>query len=50
LANHAAEHVDGLKAGQIVITGARVGPVAIEAGSVAEGSINGRASVKSRIV
>jgi 2-keto-4-pentenoate hydratase len=49
LANHAGEHLGGLKAGQVVITGARVGPVAIEAGRVAEGSIHGNAKVKLRI-
>lgn len=42
LANHAAEHIGGLKAGQVIITGARVGPVAIAARRVATGSINGR--------
>jgi 2-keto-4-pentenoate hydratase len=49
LANHAALHLGGLKAGQVIITGARVGPVSIEAGSVAVGSINGQAKVALKI-
>jgi 2-keto-4-pentenoate hydratase len=31
LANHAAEHVGGLLAGQIILTGARIGPLAVPA-------------------
>jgi len=49
LANHAALHLGGLKAGQVIITGARVGPVLIEARSVAVGSINGQANVAVKI-
>ena len=49
LANHAARHLGGLKAGQVIITGARVGPVAIAAGSVAVGSINGQAKVALKV-
>jgi 2-keto-4-pentenoate hydratase len=29
LANHAAEHVGGLQAGQVILTGARIGPTAV---------------------
>jgi 2-keto-4-pentenoate hydratase len=32
LANHAAEHVGGLQAGQVILTGARIGPVTVPAG------------------
>jgi 2-keto-4-pentenoate hydratase len=49
LANHAAAHTGGLKAGQVIITGARVGPVAIEPGSRAVGSINGQAEVVLKV-
>jgi 2-keto-4-pentenoate hydratase len=31
LANHAAEHVGGLQAGQIILTGARIGPTSVPA-------------------
>ncbi len=41
LANHAVQHGGGLRAGQIVITGARLGPVAVAAGRIAIGRING---------
>ncbi len=49
LANHAAAHTGGLKAGQVIITGARVGPVAIEPGSRAVGRINGQAEVVLKV-
>jgi 2-keto-4-pentenoate hydratase len=50
LANHAADHLDGLKAGHVVITGARVGPIGFDAGDVIEGLINNLAAVRARIV
>jgi 2-keto-4-pentenoate hydratase len=44
LANHAAARNGGLKAGQIVITGARLGPVPIT-GSTAEAEVEGLGTV-----
>ncbi len=48
LANHAARHIGGLRAGQVVITGARLGPVAVAGGSV-EASVNGAFHVGARV-
>ena len=48
LANHAADHTGGLRAGQVVITGARLGPVAVGGGAV-EGSINSVFKVKATV-
>ena len=48
LANHSARHAGGLRAGQVVITGARFGPVAV-AGGVVEGSINGTSKVTAKV-
>jgi len=50
LANHAAEHQGGIKAGQIVITGARIGPLTIEPETSLMGSINAAANVRVRIM
>jgi 2-keto-4-pentenoate hydratase len=36
LANHAAEHVGGLQKGQVILTGARIGPVTVPAQSSVE--------------
>lgn len=48
LANHAAKHAGGLRAGQIIITGARAGPATAPPGQ-ATGSINGDAEVQIEI-
>jgi 2-keto-4-pentenoate hydratase len=45
LANHAAQWSDGLAAGQIILTGARIGPISIPAGRRAEAVANGVATV-----
>ncbi len=45
LANHAARHAGGLRAGQVVITGARLGPVDVAGGRV-EGSVDGTYKVR----
>jgi 2-keto-4-pentenoate hydratase len=50
LANHAASYVGGIRAGEIVITGARVGPTPVAAGREAMASINGHAKVTVSIV
>jgi 2-keto-4-pentenoate hydratase len=45
LANHVADHMDGLRAGQVVLTGARIGPVAIPARALVEATAKGAARV-----
>jgi 2-keto-4-pentenoate hydratase len=49
LVNHAAEHFGGVRAGQAVLTGARIGPVEVPAGRVAEGR-SGDAVLRMKLV